>query len=414
MPDTPEGYGEQWFVSPYNFGGGADADPVRGSRFVIHDTTLRDGEQQAGVVFTVADKVEIAAALDRLGVDRIEAGMVAVSEDDRDAIRTIVGAGHKAEIWTIARSVEKDVHYALESGVAGTGVIILANEQYCSIFRWTVEEALEKAISTASVAREGGLKTTLLIADSTRMAVARLAEIVTTATNAGVFDALSLMDTFGTLSPTGARRLVTTAKDLTDLPIELHPHNDFGLGTANALAGIGAGASVVHTSMLGLGERVGNTPLEELAVAAPLLYDYRHGLDLGELFAAANLVQERSGVRVAANKPVIGPSYSQIESGTVASEYARWSAAGKDLQWLFPFVPSLIGAPDIELVIGKGSGLANIEAALTRAGLTSLGDEAKQRLLAQAKQESIDRHRALTGEEFALLASSVSESLSTS
>ena len=345
MENAPEGYGEQWFVSPHNFGSADDADPMAGTRFVIHDTTLRDGEQQAGVLFSAAEKIEIAAALDRLGVDRIEAGMVAVSAEDREAIRSIVDSDLKAEIWTISRSVEKDVEHALETGVDGTGVIILANVQYCEIFRWTVDEALEKAVRAASLAREGDLKTTLLLADSTRMTLDRLSQIVTTASDSGMFGAISLMDTFGALGPQGAHRLVTTVKGLTDLPIELHPHNDFGLGTANALAGIGAGASIIHTSMLGLGERVGNTPLEEIAVAAPLLNDYRHGLDLSQLTATAALVQECSGVHVHPNKPVIGTSYTQIESGTVASEYARWSAAGKDLQWLFPFVPSLIAHP---------------------------------------------------------------------
>jgi isopropylmalate/homocitrate/citramalate synthase len=392
-------YGDGWFVSWHNL----DGEEPPAEPFVVHDTTLRDGEQQAGVLFSLEEKVEIAHALDGLGVDRIEAGMVAVSEDDREAIRRLAGAGLRAEVWTIVRSLEADVEQAIDCGVAGAGVILLANEQYCEIFGWTAESALEQAVATAARARDAGLATTLLVADSPRMARERLVGIVAGADAAGVFDALALMDTFGTLSPEGTRRLLATARGASSLPLELHPHNDFGLATANALAGLEAGASVIHTSVLGLGERVGNTPLEELALAAPLLYGRRHNLDLARLHDTAALVQARSRVRVAPNKPVVGESYRQIESGTVAAEFARWSARGKDLQWLFPFVPSLVGAPGVELVLGKGSGLANLDAALAEAGV-ELDEDAKRELLARAKATAIERHRLLTKAELLELA----------
>src|SRR5690606_23456848 len=128
--------------------------------------------------------------------------------------------------------------------------------------------------------KAAGLQTTLLIADSTRMERERLEQIVVGATASGVFDALALMDTFGVLSPHGARHLVEMVRGMTDLPIELHPHNDFGLGTANAFAGLEAGARVIHTSMLGLGERLGNTPLEQFAAAASLVYGHPSRFDL--------------------------------------------------------------------------------------------------------------------------------------
>lgn len=395
-------YGAEWYVSWHNFEG---LDLPEKRSFAIHDTTLRDGEQQAGILFNAEEKIEIAKALTGLGVDRIEAGMVAVSEEDRQAIREIVDLGLGSEIWTIARSIPKDVAYAIESGVNGVGVILLANEQYCEIFGWTLDEALEKAFTATESAKAAGLRTTLLIADSTRMTRERIEHIATAATSSGVFDALALMDTFGTLSPVGTRHLLETVRGATDLEIELHPHNDFGLGTANALAGLQSGASVIHTSVLGLGERVGNTALEELAVAAPLLYGLEHRLDLGRIQEVADLVRKHARIDISPNKPVVGPSFSQIESGTVASEFARWSAQGRDLQWLFPFVPSLVGGPDVELVIGKGSGLANIEAALDRVGL-HVPDEEKRELLERAKNESIRLHRALTDEEFSTLAES--------
>ena len=366
--------------------------------------TLRDGEQMAGVLFTPDEKIEIAAVLDGMGVDRIEAGMVAVSAEDREAIRAIIAAKPRAAIWTIVRSVPRDVEMALECGVDGVGVILLANDQYCRIFRWTPEEVVAKAIDAARRAREGGLPTTLLIADSTRMAEDRLRFIVESATGSGHFGALALMDTFGGLSPHGTRQMVRAVHAMTDLPVEFHAHNDFGVGTANALAAIEEGVDIVHASVIGLGERIGNAPFEEVVLAARLLCGVETGIDLSQLTRVARLVSTRAGVRLAPNKPVVGENYTRIESGTVASEFLRWSAMpDADIQWIFPYAPALVGAAPVELVLCKGSGLANIESALGRLGL-EVADEVKTALVDAVKQEAVRLHRELTLDEFGALA----------
>ena len=393
-------YGEAWFVSPWNFHGSGVAI---GFGLVIHDTTLRDGEQQAGVVFSVEEKVKIAKALDRLGVDRIEAGMVAVSAEDREAIRRIAASSPRAKIWTIARSLPKDVAMAIECGVDGVGVILLGNDQYCQIFGWTLPEAVNKAITAAEPARLAGLATTLLIADSARLELDKLRFVVETATKSGQFTALALMDTFGTLSPVGTRELVRAVRGMTELPLEFHAHNDFGLATANAMAALAEGVSIIHTSVIGLGERVGNAALEEVVLAASLLYGFETNVDLQQITEVANLVSSESGVLVAPNKPIVGTSITQIESGTVASEFTRWSAMeGADLQWLFPYLPSLVGGSPVELVLGKGSGMANIDAALTRLGLDVPGDS-RGPLLETVKSEGSRHHRTLTLDEFQVL-----------
>ena len=391
-----KGYGDHWYVSWHNDEGTAQSDAPQ--HFKIHDVTLRDGEQQAGILFTMEEKIAIAKALSELGVDRIEAGMVAVSEEDRNTIRKIVELGLNSEIWTISRSTLEDVDQAIEARVAGTGIIILANEQYCKVFRWTPEQAIEKAMRTADRAKAAHLKTTLLIADSSRMSFDLLSDIVSAATQSGVYDAVALMDTFGALTPEGSHHLVSQVRAMTPLQIEFHPHNDFGFGTINAINGIRAGAEVVHASMLGLGERVGNTPLEELCVAAPILYGLHHQINLEKLNNAASIVQHCSRMVVSSNKPIIGSSYSQIESGTVATEYSRLSKAHEDIQWLFPFDPRLIGRPDVSLVTGKGSGLANIDAVLERSN-RRLDDAEKRILLERTKAESIRLHRLLTDSE---------------
>jgi isopropylmalate/homocitrate/citramalate synthase len=397
------GYSNEWFVSWHNFEG---TGAGRAQRFTIHDVTLRDGEQQAGVVFSRDDKIAIARALSEAGVDRIEAGMVAVSRDDRDTIRALVDMQLKPEIWTIARSLTTDIQQSIEADVAGVGVIILANDQYCKVFGWTVDEAMHKALVAANLAKSAGIQTTLLIADSSRMTPRLLEQIVVTASKSHVYDALALMDTFGALNPRGTAHLVRTVREMTDLSIEYHAHNDFGLATANSLAALEEGAEVIHTSVIGLGERVGNAALEEVVVAAPLLYERTHRVDLSKLCDLAKLVQCCSGVTVAANKAIVGSSYSQIESGAVAAEYTRLTAQQEDLQWLFPFRPSVVGAKDVELVIGKGSGAANVDAALLAAGWI-LDADSKRELLTRVKRESLRLHRVLTQTEFLEIAASM-------
>ncbi len=392
-------------MSPWNFRPSAASNA---RQLIIHDVTLRDGEQQAGVIFTAKEKIEIAAALDRMGVNRIEAGMVAVSAEDREAIRAIVSSKPRAEIWTIARSVPKDIELALECGVDGVGVILLGNEQYCRIFSWELEEVVTKALSAADRAKQAGLKTTLLIADSTRMKEERLKFIVESATKSNNFTALALMDTFGALSPVGTRTIIQAVQSMTDLPLEFHAHNDFGVGTANALTALATDVNILHTSVIGLGERIGNAPFEEVVLAAKLLYGAETNVDLQQLNNIASLVSKRSGVQLSPHKPVVGKNFTRIESGTVASEFLRWSKWGEDLQWIFPYVPSLVGSAPVELVLCKGSGLANIDSALEKIGL-QISDDLKKEIVSSVKSEASRLHRELTLKEFTNLVTRTTE-----
>lgn len=391
LPDDGAGYSESAFVSPWNSVGEDGEKPS----LVVHDTTLRDGEQQAGVVFTPDEKLRIARALDAAGVNRIEAGMIAVSDDDRVAIHSIVEASLSAEIWTIARAVDSDIRMAIDAGVHGIGVILLANSQYRTIFGWSLKSAIAGAIKSAASARAAGLQTTLLLADAPRYPHTELKQVIDAVTSSGEFTAISIMDTFGVLKPAGTRRLVEALRAWTPLPLELHAHNDFGLATANSLAGLLAGANTIHTTVLGLGERVGNAALEEVVVAASVLEGAGTTVDLGRLKDLATLVSTESRHPIATNKPIVGTRIGDIESGTVASEYARWSARGGELQWLFPFVPQLVGAGEPDLVLGKYSGMANVDWVLERIGL-DVPVERKADLLAAIKSEGIRLHRTLT------------------
>jgi isopropylmalate/homocitrate/citramalate synthase len=396
------GFGPLWYVSPWN----AVGDARGGRRIVLHDTTLRDGEQQAGIVFVNDQKVAIATALDRMGVDRIEAGMI-VSQDDSASIRTIVSNRKQAEIWSIVRSRREEAKIAVGSGVDGVGVIIFSNEQHRRIFGLTLDEAIDNAVATAEIVRAAGLKTTLLIADSPRYPLADLARVVDEATRSGVFGALALMDTFGSLSPFGAGELVAAVRKMTPLLLEFHGHNDFGLAVANSLAALCAGAEIIHATVLGLGERVGNAALEELILSAKVLYGAASPVDMSALTAVARLVQKEAGIDLAPHKPVVGKTINHIESAGIARQVASWMDFREPMQWMFSYLPELTGGEPIKIVLGKGSGLVNIEHALARTGRGGLSKDIKLALVNRVQAEATRLRRNLSDAEFDAIAAAL-------
>ncbi|HSW15939.1 MAG TPA: hypothetical protein VLJ86_01835 [Ramlibacter sp.] len=403
VPGRGEDIAASDFLSWHN-----DAEPtgVRGRSFLIHDVTLRDGEQQAGVAFSAAGKLEIARALDALGVHRIEVGRVDLSDDETASLQTLAGEGLNAQLWAVGRCRASDAQRAARAGMSGIGFVVAANAPLVRGKRAALDAVVDAALASAEVARSHGLKTTALLADGTRLPEAALGHVVRRLSSSWLFDGISLMDSQGVLTPEGAAHLVFMVRGMTDLQIEFHGHNDFGLGVANTIAALGAGLDVAHASVLGLGERVGNTPLEELAVAASVLYGMRHGLDLSRLTATGDVVARVSGVRCAANKAVLGQSYSQVQSSFVAAEMLRLQGAGEDMRWLFPYQPELVGAPGAHLVVGKFSGLANLEQALQREGL-QLDEAGKAELLVRAREEACQRREMLEGADLRRLASDI-------
>jgi isopropylmalate/homocitrate/citramalate synthase len=371
-------------------------------RLLIHDVTLRDGEQQAGIVFSRQEKIEIALSLDQLGVDRIEAGRVDVGEEEIEALRALASLGLNAEIWAVTRALVSDIRTAADVGVDGVGIVTALSERHLSRSNIQPEDAIRNALAAAAEARACGVKATLLVADGSRLPAETLRKVLMAASASGLIDGIALMDSYGVLTPQGTTNLVTLSRGYSDLPIEIHAHNDFGLAVANALAAAEAGASVVHASMLGLGERVGNTALEEFAIAAAVLYGFEHNLRLENITKVADLVQLISGVTVACNKPVIGDSYRKIESSFVAAEYIKLLRSNEDIRFMFPVNPDIYGGKNIEIVIGKYSGIANIEHVLTAENI-SLDKSGQEELLRAAQREAVRRHRALETSEIRAL-----------
>jgi isopropylmalate/homocitrate/citramalate synthase len=384
---------DQWFTSPWNH----DAEVAGGFSFAdglqIHDVTLRDGEQQAGVVFSCAEKVRIAEALAGAGVHRIEAGLPAVSAEDRRAVEEIVGLGLPSEIYAFSRCTVDDVKMALECGVTGVVTEVPSSRHLIELgYRWSVERAVELSIEATSYAHDQGLKVSFFPIDATRASVVDYLDLVARVAADGHLDGLGLVDTFGVLTPHAVERFVTVSRERLNVPVETHFHMDYGLGVANSVIAAAAGADVIQTTVSGLGERAGNTPLEETVLALLTLYDRDIGVRTEALAPLARLVNELAGVSQPSNRSVSGSRLFDVESGII-STWVR-NVRDKDLTEAFPYLPSLVGQDGPRLVLGKGSGADNVVEALERLGM-SASNEQRDEMLRRVKRRSLELHGLL-------------------
>ena len=384
----------EWWVSPYNY-----APEVRNTydlpaRVSIHDATLRDGEQTPGVVMSVADKIAIAEKLDEIGVDRIEAGMPAVSDQDFQAIKEISRLGLKARIYTFARAMNADIDKAIECGCHG--VIVEVPIGYPKLkyqFKWTWEDVLKKSVGVINHAKSRGLHVVYFPYDTTRAREDDLTNLLTRIMQDAPPDSIGVVDTMGCILPEAMKFMVRMVKKLTRLPVEVHTHNDFGLAVATELAGVEAGAEVVHSCANGLGERTGNAALEELIVALHVLYGYDTHYNLARLPELGELVSRISRFPIAANKPILGDRNFTRESGIGVDLVVKEPLA------MFGTHPALTGRRG-EVVLGKKSGKLSITYNLEQLGITDADDEAVGEMLKRVKDKGIEKRGLLTQEEF--------------
>jgi isopropylmalate/homocitrate/citramalate synthase len=389
---------DQWFVSPWNF-----ADPVREQlhfpkQVKFHDITLRDGEQQTGVIFTKDDKIRIAEGLAEAGVHRIEAGMPVVSPSDAAAIKEIVKRKLGPEIFAFSRCMVDDVKRAVDCGVSGVVMEVPSSThiiQYA--YKWQFEKAVELSIESTAYAHSQGLQVVFFPIDFSRAEITWVLDLINRVANEGHMDALALVDTFGVVSPHAMSYLVRETKKRINKPLEAHFHMDFGMGIANTIMAVAEGVEVIHSTVLGLGERAGNVPMEETALALRTMYGIDTGLKLDKLYSLAKLVEKLSGHKVASNRPVVGDQLFQIESGIIAS---WWMNCGENNPTeLFPYHWDVVGQPSPKIVIGKGSGIDSIKMRLRVMGVQFTEEEAMQVVMA-VKEFSLMHKRLLTDEEF--------------
>lgn len=389
---------ENWHVSPWNYLEEVTAGFQPPKEVRIHDITLRDGEQQAGIIFTKDDKIRIAEKLAEAGVHRIEAGMPAVSPNDEKAIREIVKRDLPSDIFCFCRCMVKDVQLAADCGADGIVIEIPASKHLIEQgYKWPLEKAIDLSIKATSYAKEQGLYTVFFTIDATRSDLNWLLDLVSKVASEGHMDAFTLVDTFGVLSPHAATYFTKKVKERVTTPVEIHFHSDFGMGVANTINAVLAGAEVIHSTVLGIGERAGNTPMEETVLALLTMYGIDVGLDYSKLNELSKLVQELSGTQVPSSRPFIGDGAYTIESGIVTGWFKN--VFEHDPTTVFPVHPDFVGHAYPQILMGKKSGLDNIEIWTKKLGIELNDDEAMDVLMA-VKLKSHDLKRTLTEEEF--------------
>jgi len=368
-------------------------DPQPHGTIGLYDTTLRDGEQTVGVVLSPEDKLELARALAAAGVDRIEAGFPRVSEEDARAVRLIAEAGLPAEVWGFSRAVPADVEALVELGVRAAVIESPISDLKLEALGVARETMLERIRAAVSFAVEHGIAVAYFGVDSTRADLDFYRAAYSTAVEAGASEVV-VVDTIGVATPEAAAFLVDRTREWVDVPVHWHGHNDFGLATAAAVAAVQAGATWIHGTVNGMGERAGNANLLEVALALEALYGIPTRLDLTQARALAELVRDRSGYALEPWKPLTGENLYTRESGAVASQF-------HDPPAIEPYSSELVGA-ERRIVLGKKSGLDSIRLKASELGL-DVPAELHPELLAQVKALGARKRRLVTDAEFRTL-----------
>ena len=367
----------------------------------LYDTTLRDGEQTVGVVLTPVDKLEIASALDRAGVDRIEAGFPRVSEEDSRAIELILGAGLDAEIWGFSRAVKADVEALVELGLTASVIESPLSDGKLAALRVTRETMLERIRSAVSFAASQGIKVAFFGVDSTRADLEFVRVAYESAVEAGAAE-VAVVDTLGIATPEAAAFLVNEVVERLhyEIPVHWHGHDDFGLATAAAIAAVQAGATWVQGTVNGMGERAGNADLVEVALALEALYGIPTRLKLEQARELSQLVQRLARTPLPPWKAVTGDNLFTRESGAVAAQF-------HDPPAIEPYASELVGASR-GIVLGKKSGLDSIRIKVQELRL-EVPEERYAELLEAVKQAGTTKRGIVSDAEFSQLANRIRE-----
>ncbi|MFQ5662349.1 MAG: LeuA family protein, partial [Terriglobia bacterium] len=345
-----------------------------------------------GVVLSPQQKLEIARKLDELGVGRIEAGFPRVSAEDAAAMRLILAAKLKAEIWGFARGVQADLDELIRLGVRACVVETPTSEIKLRAYGFSREQARRRAAEAVRYAKQHKLRVAFFAVDGTRTELDYLREVYQAVMEAGA-DEVVVVDTIGACSPEAVEFLVGQVCGWVGekTPVHFHGHNDFGLGTASAIAAVRAGATWIHGTINGMGERAGNADIGEIALALRCLYDVPVELELSKIREVSKRVQEAAGYELEAWKPLVGENLFTRESGAVASQFHIPEA-------IEPFAAELVGAQR-RVVLGKKSGLDSIDLKCKELGLEVPPDQ-RQVLLAAVKRKGIEKRGLVTNAEF--------------
>jgi 2-isopropylmalate synthase len=364
----------------------------------IFDTTLRDGEQTPGVSLTVEDKIEIARQLSKLSVDVIEAGSPMSSEGEKRVVKEIAKAGLEAEVCGLARATLSDIDAAIDCDVDVVHVFIPTSPvQMKYAVNMTPEQVLSATVKHVEYVKKHGLKCEFSPMDATRSKLSFLKQVCQAAEKAGA-DMLNIPDTVGIMIPQTMRKLIEEVKTAVKVPISIHCHDDFGMAVANSLAAVEAGATQVHATINGLGERAGNAALEELVMALHIIYKLKTGINSRLLYSTSRMVSTLTGIFVQANKAIVGENAFAHESGI----HTR-GVTVKPLTFE-PIKPESVGRTR-KLVAGKLAGTRGIKAELQEIGIHPTEDQLKE--IVNRVKELGDKGKMVTDADLLALTSAV-------
>jgi homocitrate synthase NifV len=357
----------------------------------VCDTTLRDGEQTAGIVFSNIEKYRIAQLLDDAGVQQIEAGIPTMGADEKKAVKHIARMKLNASVLGWNRANIEDINTSIDCGVDSVAISMSSSDIHIEHkLRKSREWVLEQVRESVEHAKSHGMYISCNAEDASRADMDFLIQFAQTAKEAGA-GRLRYCDTIGREDPFRCFARVKKIIETVGIDVEMHTHNDFGMATANCLAGVRAGARFLSTTVMGIGERSGNTPLEEIVMSCKHLLNMSTGIDPIKLKPLAEFVSVASGREIYVSKPFLGANCFAHEAGIHADGII------KDAKNYEPYEPEEVGL-ERKIVIGKHSGRNTIVTDLSNRGIT-LDDQDAVDLLERVRRGAVKLHRSISSDE---------------
>lgn len=367
-------------------------------RIHIFDTTLRDGEQTPGVSLAVEEKLEIARQLDKLGVDVIEAGSPMSSEGEKRAVKEIAKSGLRAEICGLARTIREDIDAAIECDVDSIHTFVSTSDvQMKYAVGLTPEQVLSAAVDSVGYVKAHGLICEFSPMDATRSEMGFLKRICKAVEESGA-DRINIPDTVGVMTPQSMRKLIEDIRTVVRVPISVHCHDDFGMAVASSLAAVEAGATQVHATINGLGERAGNAALEEVVMSLHMIYKKKTGVNTRLLYSTSQLVSRLTGIPTQPNKAIVGENAFAHESGI----HTRGVTVAP--LTFEPIKPELVGRRR-RLTAGKLAGTRGVKVELEETGIHPNEEQLKE--IVMRVKELGDKGKIVTDADLLAIASAV-------